>query len=200
MHSPAQHHLAEGEIVVDRRDETRRAIGEDGGAGPLTVLHGVVHPQTRALRVFLVARRKPVELVCRHAERGVRHTEGLEDSLPQERPERLARRARDQYTQNVGARVVHPAFAGLVHERQAPHTPHPLLGRVGRRWLRRTDHDLLFLQGPQNRIRVGRAEHQPEAHAEAEQVAYGDGPLRRLGVVERTIEAFEDPAVSEFRQ
>jgi 4-hydroxy-4-methyl-2-oxoglutarate aldolase len=56
----------------------------------------------------------------------------------------------------------------------------------------------LLVRGGQDRIRVRRPKD--EAHAQGQQVAQRDRPLRGHGVVERPIEPPENPAVDHFRQ
>ena len=72
-------------------------------------------------------------------ERGVDHAEWLEQSAPQEIFERHLRRAFDQHAEHLDAGVIHPAFAGLVRERQRAEPLGPLVDRVTRRRPRRTE-------------------------------------------------------------
>jgi hypothetical protein len=152
------------------------------------------------LSIDPVAGRQPVELRGRHAESGVLHAERLEDAFTEERLQRLARGARDQHAQHLGPRVVHPPLARLVHQRQRPQAADPLVGRMWRRRLRGPDAELLLVHGLLDRIVARRHHDHAEPHAERQQVAHGDRPLRRHRVVERPVEPPEDRAPRQLGQ
>src|SRR5207248_10698400 len=109
----------------------------------------------------------------------------------QERLKRLTRDARNQHAQHVGPRVVHPPLTRLVHERQPPQAAHPLIRRRQRRWAWWPHANLLLACSLQDRIRVRRRHHLPEAHAEGKQVTRRDRSVRWHGVVERRCESLQ---------
>ena len=80
-----QHHPAEGEIVVDRRDQPAGAGLEDGRAGEAAAA-GLVEDREAppVCGIGPVAGREAVELRLGHAEAGVLHAERREDALAQE--------------------------------------------------------------------------------------------------------------------
>ena len=113
-----QHHAAEGEVVIDRRDEPASARFEGRLGPPGTVRHVVKNVQRVRLTIEEVERRQAVEFFGRHVEGGVFHAERIEDALAQERAEGLSRHARDQGPQHVAAHVIHPPLARLRQQRQ----------------------------------------------------------------------------------
>src|SRR5437899_839166 len=129
VHALREHHPAEREEVVDRRDDAARSRLEDGRAREAAAA-GLVEEQGLAGReIGLVGGREAVELRLGDAARDVSQTEWRDDALAQEGLQRLARRARNQDAEDVGAGVVHPLLARLVRERQAA----PSLRRAARR-------------------------------------------------------------------
>src|SRR5258708_2628604 len=129
--------------------------------------------------------REAVELSLEHAERGVLHAERREDALAQEVLQSLARRARNQDAQDVGAAVVHPLIARLVRERQAAEAPHQFVGCKRRQGCRGRDarlgHRLL------DRVLLGINHHPADAEAKREQVAQRDRALRGHGVLQPAV-------------
>src|SRR5207245_6870942 len=81
----AQHHLAEGQIVVDRGDQPATGRRECGWAAPFATLGFVIEPQRPGLRIDLVAGGQPVDLRRGHTEPGVLHAERLEDAFSEDR-------------------------------------------------------------------------------------------------------------------
>ncbi len=195
-----KHHLAEGQVVVDGRDQTPGAGRECGRAAPLAALGLVVEIEGSGSGIGPVTGREPVELRSRHAEAAVLHAERLEEALAEEHLQRLGRSARDQHTQHVGPRVVHPLLARLVHERQGPEATDPLIRLGRRRRARRTLAKEDLLLGLLDRIRVRRSHDEAEAQAEGQQVAHRDRPVRRHGLVERPVEPLQHLAVGQLGQ
>ena len=99
----------------------------------------------------------------------------------------VGRPARDQHAEHVRAGVVHPALARLVHQRQRSQSAEPLVRRRRGRARRALAQQQLGHR-PLNRIGVRRRHHDAKAHAEREQIAHGDRPLRRHRIVERGVE------------
>jgi hypothetical protein len=73
-----QHQPTKGQVVVDGRDQATSAGREGGRAAPLATLGLVVDLEQPGLVIGPVAGRETVELVRRHAEAGVLHTERLD--------------------------------------------------------------------------------------------------------------------------
>jgi hypothetical protein len=121
------------------------------------------------------------------AEGGVVHAEGVDEALLKNRFERLAACAGHEDAEDVGAGVVHPHFAGLVHERERGEAADPLAGGMGRVGFG-ADEDAVAGHGLEDGIAAGRAGEEfigeAEAEAEGEQVAEGDGAAGGDGVVE----------------
>src|SRR5207237_3382972 len=181
-------HLAEREVRADADNAPPAGPWECRRATPLTALPLVLELVRAGSRIDLIARRQPVGRGCAHAESRGLHAERLEDAFAEERLERPARGARDEHTEDVGRRVVHPLLTRLVHERQRSEPADPLVRRRRRLWLRRSLAETLLAHGLLDWIRVRRGRDDTVARAEGEQVAHRDRPVRRHGVAERPIE------------
>ena len=125
-----QHHLAEGEIVVDRRDQPAAAGRERRRAGS-TGRRGLVEHLERA---GLRDRSSSWSRADRASPRGTLKPVSFMPSGSKIRSrrnvvERLAGGARDQHAEHVGAGVVQPLLARLVDQRQRCRAPHPLVRR-----------------------------------------------------------------------
>src|SRR5215213_6790920 len=94
---PFQHHLAEGEEIVNRRDQPTGARLENGRACPPAVVDTVEDLELPGREIGPVAARQPVELARRHAKRGVVHAQRREDPLPEEVLQACTGYARGQY-------------------------------------------------------------------------------------------------------
>src|SRR5712691_5346458 len=90
VHALVQHHPAESEEVVDRRDEAARARFEYGRPREAAAARRVEEHGLAGGEIGLVGGREAVELRLGHAERGVLHAERREDALAEERLQRLA--------------------------------------------------------------------------------------------------------------
>jgi len=195
-----QQHPCKGKVIVHRRDQTAAARWEGGRTAPLAAFGHVVDFASTGSRVGPIAGREPVEARGRHAKRGIAHAERLEQALAQKPLKRLARSARDQHAENIRAGIVHPFLARLVHQRQSAKTADPLVGRRRRLRLGHSLTEVELARCPLDRIAAGRRHQDAEAHSERQQVAQGDRPSRRLGVVERTVETPQNPAIGELGQ
>ena len=82
-----QHHAAEGQEVVDGRDEPSAPGGKRRRTAPLATLGLVVDHGLAGHEVGPIFDRKPLELLRRNAEVGVGHPERLEEAFAQERVE-----------------------------------------------------------------------------------------------------------------
>ena len=139
-------------------------------------------------------------LVPRDAEAGVPHAERAEDPLAEKRLERLPGGALDQHPEDIGARVVHPALARLVHQRERAEAADPLVRR-GRGL--RARHPLPEFQLGQrvgDRHGSGRGRDNAEAHGEGEQVPDGDRPVRGHRVVELGVRPLQHLPVGQLGQ
>jgi hypothetical protein len=148
---------------------------------------------------LLVTRHQPLDVARRDLEGGVLHAQGLEDALLVKGIDRLARRSGDEHAEDLRPGVVPPLVPRLVHERQGSHPPHPLVGSM--RGHRRRGSDGPEFEGGlghQDRVILGRGQDHAEAGAEGEEVAHGDGPVRGHGIVDRSVEAPQDPAIGQF--
>ena len=77
----AQQHLAEGEKIIDGRNQSAAAVGKRRRSSPLTIFGVIVEHQGSRRGIHHVESRQPVELAGRNTETGVFHAQGLEDSL-----------------------------------------------------------------------------------------------------------------------
>ncbi len=200
MAAAVQQHPAEGEVVVDGRHQPAGGGGKRGRAAPLTALGRVVDLHLARLGAAPVAGRETSDLAGGHAEAGILHPQRLEEALAQERLERLSRGALDQHAQHVGAGVVHPSLARLMHQGQRAEAADPRVGcglglRPGR-----AHPDPLLAHRLLDRERVGRRHDDAEAQPEGQQIAQGDRPARGHRVVDRPLEPAQDPAVGQLGQ
>src|SRR6266700_1547430 len=129
MLAQVEHHLAEGQVVVDGRNQSTSAGRKCRRARPLATLDLVIDLDLPAYEIGPIAGRQPVELLTGHAKTGVLHAEWLEDAFSQECLQLLTRGARNQHAQHVGTRVVHPLFTRLVHEWKLSQAAYPLIRR-----------------------------------------------------------------------
>src|SRR6266568_264307 len=205
MPALVQHHLAEGKVVVDGRNQSSSARWKCRRARPLAALCIVIDLNLSAYEIGPIAGRKPVEFVTRHAETSVLHAERLEDAFSQERLQLLSRGARNQHAQHVGSSVIHPHFTRLVHEWKLSQAAYPLIWRRQRIRTWRSHSNLLLIRRLQDRIRHplrGRGNrwrhHLSKAHAEGKQVTHRDRSVRRHRVIKPPVEALQHLALGKF--
>ena len=196
--SPVQHHPAEGQVIVDGRDQPPATRLEGGGTAPLAVPRIIVNLQLPSLGVCPVATRPSVDLRGRRVKPGVFHPEGLEDALAEERLQRPAGGARDQDAEHLGARLVHPPLARVVDQGKTAEASHPLVGRERGRVRPRGDPRLLHR--PLDRVQPRGSQHRPYPEPQGQQVAQRDRPVRGHGVFERPVKALENLAVGQLGQ
>jgi hypothetical protein len=116
--------------------------------------------------------------------------------VAQEIAEGLARRARNQHAQHVGARVIEPAFAGLIDQRQAAQPLHEVVGReIG---LNRTERETGIRHRLLDRMPGRPDHHRAQPKGEGQKIAHADRTPRRHRVVDRPFEAFEHAAAGEL--
>src|SRR6266566_7877377 len=104
MLAQVEHHLAEGQVVVDGRNQSSSAGRKCRRARPLAALDLVIDLDLPACEIGPIAGRQTVEFVTRHAETSVLHAERLKDAFSQEYLKLLTRGARNQHAQHVGPR------------------------------------------------------------------------------------------------
>jgi hypothetical protein len=116
----------------------------------------------------------------------------------QEILERASGGALDHHRRQFGTAVIHPAFARLMHQRQrAIGGGQPVQCHAGRVRARR---DAGLGDRPLDRGAAGRRHDHAEAAAKRQQVPQRDRARCRHGVVERTVEVPQHPAIRQFRQ
>ena len=197
MPAAGEQHAAEGMIVVHGRDLAAAAGLECRRLREEAAL-GLVHDRRLAGRVGAVHGRQPVELFARHVEAGVLHAERLEQPLLHEVAQAPAGCARDQHAGNVHAGVVEPHVARLVHERQAAEPLHELVGRLAEEVAARRHAG--FLHRQLDRIFRRIDHHRADAGFQRQQIAQRDRTPGRNRVVERAVDALQDPAIGKLRQ
>ncbi len=84
MFAQGKHHLTEGQIVVDGRNQSPSSRREGRRAAPLAAQGLVIDGKLPARGISPVAGRQPVERCLRHAETSVSHVERLEDPFAEE--------------------------------------------------------------------------------------------------------------------
>ncbi len=168
---------------------------------PCAVGRVVIDIERAAAMIEAVGRGQAIGFFGRHVECRVFHSQRIEDALPEERAERLARHTRDQDPEDVAADMIQPLFARLCHPGQRSERVEPLLrARRLRRQGRTVAADSIFTHQFLNRIRIGHRHHAAEAHAEGEQIAHGDRTLRGNRVVGLRGDRFEHATARKFRQ
>ena len=138
--------------------------------------------------------RQPVDLAGRQEEVRVVHAERAEQPLAEERAQRLPADLLDHRAQDVGVVAVDPRLAGVAVERQLGQPRHDVADRlVAVREIPAGDARLLPFIG---RRTVAVA----DAGGVRQQVADGDGPLRRNDVVAAAVVRFGHGRLHELRE
>jgi len=166
------------------------------GRGPAPAAAARLVIDGEPARPELVAGGEPPERRLGHAEGGVLHAQRREDPFLEKISQARAGHAGNQRAEDVGAGVVHPPLARLMHQGQTTQACEELVGRERKR-IRpgsqpRLGHGLL------DRVTVRKLHDRAEAQPEGEQVAQGDGPVRGHRVVERPVDAAQHPAVGQL--
>jgi hypothetical protein len=131
-------------------------------------------------------------------EGGVGHAERREDALLQEASERHSGDPRDQHAEDLRPRVVEPAFARLIGQRQRTVTAQQLVRRKRRK--HRTGREAGIRNRDLDRMARRKRRDHAEPEPEGEQVAQRDGALRRHRVVDPGFDRAQHLAVGEFGQ
>jgi len=121
---------------------------------------------------------------------------GSKMRFAQERLQRLAGDARDQHPEDVGAAVIHPPFARLVDERQAPEAFHQLVRRMRRQV--RARRDACFRHRGLDRVARGIGHHGADPEPKGQEIAQRDRTLGRHGIVQRAVDGAQHLAVRQF--
>ena len=110
--------------------------------------------------------------------------------------------ARDQHAEHVRARVVHPALARLVHQRQRRRAAHPLVRRGAARSGSAGPESEASRRSPSGSGSApgGASDDARSPSRNVSRSRTRDRPLRRHGVVERAVEARQHPAIGELGQ
>ncbi len=94
--------------------------------------------------------------------------------------------------------MIQPSLTGLVQQRQGGEAAQPLVRIVWRARLQPGDPQTRGF--PLNRVRVRRRHQHAVPETEGQKIAQCQRATRRLGLIERPVEAFQDAPVGQLRQ